>query len=377
MDRAGSPESRRPIAILVSSLAGGGAQRAMVMLARGLADRGHPVDFIASQAVGPFLEDLPRSVRLVDLAAPRVLRALPRLVRYLRRERPRALISALDYVNVVAIVARDLARTGTPVVITEQNTPSALAPNTRTWRAQNLPRLIRLFYPRADRVIAVSEGVHQDLTDNLGVPEERVEIIYHAVLGSELRKRSQEPLDHPWFQEGAPPAIVAVGRLDRQKDYPTLLHAFARVRSQRDARLVILGEGPLRAETEALVAELGLANDVELPGFVRNPYAFLSRARVFALSSLCEGLPTVVIEALYCGANLVCTDCPSGPREILQGDRYGRLVPVGDVPALADALRAALDEERATPPREAWHPYTVDAVAQEYEALLERLAAGS
>ena len=373
----GSPSmnhERAPVAIFTSSLDSGGAQRAMVMLARGLAARGHAVDFLAARAHGPFRDWLPESARLVDLASERVLPTLPGLIRYLRRERPRALISALDYVNLVAIAARRLAGVSTPVVITEQNTPSALAPLVHTRRGRHLLSGIRFGYPRADRVIAVSEGVRADLVHEIGIPDEKVDVIFHAVLGEELSARAAEPVDHPWFLPGAPPVVVAIGRLSAQKDYPTLIRAFARLRQEREARLVILGDGPLRSEIEGEIDRHGLTKDVWLAGFVDNPYAYLARASVFALSSLCEGLPTVVIEALYCGCRIVSTDCPSGPSELLDGGRHGRLVPMEDPAAFAQGLGDALDGTLPPPVPESWQPYRVEAVARRYEALLDELA---
>lgn len=371
---ARTPMKDGPVSILVSSLAGGGAQRAMVMLAQGLAERGLPVDLVAFRGEGPFAREIPDAVTLVDLESRRVLTGIPSLVSYLRRARPRALISALDYVNVAAVIARGLARTGTPVIVTEQNTPSVLAQHTDDPSSRWVTSLIPHFYPRADRIIAVSEGVKKDLTGPYGIDPSRVDVIVHAVIGDRLEAEAREPLDDPWFAEGAPPVVVAVGRLSRQKDYPTMLRAFAAVRREREARLLILGEGPFRDETEACVRELGLEDDVRLPGFVENPYAVLSRAALFAMSSTCEGLPTVMIEALRCGAPIVSTDCPSGPREILEEGRYGRLVDVGDAPGLAAAMLAALAEGASEPPREAWLPYTVGVVAEHYHRLLDELA---
>ena len=375
-----SPKTRAPssdadrIAIFTSSLDSGGAQRAMVMLARGLAARGHGVDFLAARARGPFREWLPEGCRLIDLQSERVLPTLPGVVRYLRGTRPRALISALDYVNLVAIAAQRIARVRAPVIVTEQNTPSALAPLVHTRRGRHLLRGIRLGYPRADRVIAVSEGVREDLVDALGIPDEKVDVIFHAVLGDELAQRSAEPVDHPWFLPGAPPVVVAIGRLSSQKDYPTMIRAFARVRQERDARLVILGDGPLRGEVENEIEAHGLGKDVWLAGFVENPYAYLAKSSVFALSSLCEGLPTVVIEALYSGCRIVSTDCPSGPNELLDGGRFGRLVRMGDDAAFAQGVIDALDGEVPAPPVESWQPYRVETVAERYEALLDELA---
>jgi glycosyltransferase involved in cell wall biosynthesis len=197
-------------------------------------------------------------------------------------------------------------------------------------------------YLAADGITAVSQGIAEDLVCSFGLPRERVTTIYNPVVTPELLAQAQAPLDHPWFAPDAPPVILGVGRLHPQKDFPTLLRAFARVRAVRVVRLVILGEGEQRAALQQLVAELGLTKDVALPGFVGNPFAYMARAGVFVLSSAYEGLPGVLIQALACGCPVVSTDCPSGPGEILEQGAYGPLVGVGDVAALAQAMLALL-----------------------------------
>ncbi|MCZ6872143.1 MAG: glycosyltransferase, partial [bacterium] len=186
----------------------------------------------------------------------------------------------------------------------------------------------------------------------------------------ETRKKVQAPLVHPWFEPGCPPVLLAVGRLAKQKDFGTLLRAFARLRRSQPARLLILGEGPERPALETLVRELGLEQDVRLPGFVDNPYAYMARASAFVLSSLWEGLPTVLVEALFCGAPVVATDCPSGPREILRGGELGGLVPMRDPVALADSMQMALAGKIPRPTRESWQSYTVETVVDRYIAIL-------
>jgi glycosyltransferase involved in cell wall biosynthesis len=233
-----------------------------------------------------------------------------------------------------------------------------------------VPHLVKRFYPWADVVAGNSQGVAEDLRRVTGLPRERVRILHNPVVTPELQEKARLPVNHPWFGAGQPPVVLAVGRLTKQKDFPTLIRAFARVRQSRPARLIILGEGPDYAQLEALVCELGLKKDVALPGFVENPYAFMSRASLYVLSSRWEGLPTVLIEALYCGPPVVATDCPSGPKEILADGRHGALVPVGDVEALAEAIEAGLAGETPPPAQESWHPYSVEAVVAQYVGLL-------
>jgi glycosyltransferase involved in cell wall biosynthesis len=164
--------------------------------------------------------------------------------------------------------------------------------------------------------------------------------------------------------------LIAVGRLQIQKDYPTLLRAFAQVRQKRPVRLLILGEGKERPMLEELIKTLGVEEDVSLPGFVMNPFAYMARASLFVLSSRWEGLPTVLIEAMCCGTPVVSTDCPSGPREILREGQYGQLVPVGEPTALARAIETTLDAKASSPPPESWRPYELDTVVSQYSRLL-------
>jgi glycosyltransferase involved in cell wall biosynthesis len=363
------PQKR--IAIFMPSLFGGGGQRSMVNLANGMAESGYAVDLVLAQMEGPFLSEVRSPVRVVDLKASRALTSLPALVRYLRSEQPEAMLSVFGYVNIIASWAWRLAGVRTRLLLNEQNTVSQESGNSSKWRGRLVPWLIKRFYPWANGIVVVSHGVRDDMAQLTKIPLERITVIYNpSVVGAEVWDKAQAPLDHPWFKPGQPPVLVAVGRLQMQKDYPTLLHAFAQVRKNRPVRLLILGEGKERPMLEELIKELGLEQDISLPGFVMNPYAYMARASLFVLSSRWEGLPTVLIEALCCGTPVVSTDCPSGPREILKDGKYGQLVPVGDVDALARAIEAALNNKAPRPPSESWRPYDLENVVNQYINLL-------
>lgn len=339
--------SQARLAIFLPSLRGGGAERIMVTLANGFAERGYPIDLVLASAEGPYLKDVTSQVRVVDLRAGRVIKSLWPLARYMRRERPSALLSALNHANVVTMLARRVARVPVRLVVSEHSTPSAAASGTQPRRASVVHTAMRWLYPRADAIVAVSNGVADDLARFARLPRDRLTTIYNPIDIARVQQLADTPLDHPWFVPGQPPVVLGIGRLAEPKDFPTLLRAFARLRAVRPARLMILGEGELRDELETLAAELGLSADaVTFPGFVDNPFAYLRRAALFVLSSRWEGLPGVLIEALACGAAVVATDCPSGPAEILEDGRWGRLVPVGDVERLA----AAMAEVLSTPP---------------------------
>ncbi len=363
-----------PIAFFLPSVRGGGAQRVIVNLAQGMVERGLPVDMVLATADGVFLDHLPAEVRLVDLGAGRLVRSLLPLIRYLRRERPRILVSSMTHANLIALWAARLAGRSTPVMVTVHNTMSESTPNQGALGGRLSLPLLRAFYPWADSIVAVSRGAADDLARTTGLPRERVEVIYNPVITPAAQALARETPDHAWFGAGQPPVILGVGRLTRQKDFPTLVRAFAEVRRRCPARLIILGEGEDRPELERLIAELGLRDDVALPGFRDNAMAYMAGSAVFVLSSAWEGLPTVLIEALAAGTRVVSTDCPSGPREILQDGRLGALVPVGDVPSLARAILAALNTPADAAPQEALEAFTHEAAVDNYLRVIGQCA---
>ena len=279
---------------------------------------------------------------LLSASPPGVIACVPALADYLRRERPDALYSALVYSNVAALWAVRLAGVGTRVVVSERNAIAARIAVDRRRRTRRIPALVRRFYPRADAVACVSRGLAQEVARVAGLPEHAVHACYNPVVTGRFAAPPATP-PHPWLAEGQPPVVLGVGKLKPQKGFDTLLHAFAQLRVEREARLVLLGRGPQEARLRALARELGVQDDVELPGFVADPFAWMFHAGVFALSSRFEGLPGVLIQALACGCPVVASDCEHGPREILEGGRYGPLVPVDDAPALARAMATVLD----------------------------------
>ncbi len=331
-----------PLSVFIPSLRGGGAERVMVALANGFAARGLGVDLVLVKAEGPYLDDVAPGVRVVDLGARRVLSSLPALVGYLRRERPCVLLSAMNHVNVVALLARRLAQVSTRVVVSEHANFSQWRQHATPLQSYIITPLMCWTYPWADNVVAVSSGVADDLAPVIGLTRASIAMVHNPVVSEDMLAYANAPLDHPWFAPTAPPVVLGVGRLTAQKDFDSLLRAFAKLRQKRQARLMILGEGELRSKFEALIEALGLSADVALPGFQSNPLAYMRRASLFVLSSRFEGFGNVLVEAMACGTPVVSTDCPSGPAEILEDGKWGRLVPVGDVGALADAMLATL-----------------------------------
>ncbi|WP_295431013.1 glycosyltransferase [uncultured Thiodictyon sp.] len=337
------PPAPGPLAVFASFSGTGGVERMLINLIRGFVDLGQAVDLVLVRAESPHLGRLPEAVTRIELTTNHTLLAAPALARYLRARRPAALLAAKDRAGRTAVLARALAGTGTPLALrlgTHLSTAMAGRAAVSRW-LRYLP--IRLLYPRLDRIIAVSTGVAQDTARIARLPAASIAVIRNPVITPELAVQAARPCPHPWLNAPGPPVICAAGRLQRQKDFPTLIRAFARVRAGRDCRLLILGEGNARPALAALIAELGLGEQVALVGFQSNPYRYLARAALFVLSSAWEGSPNVLTEALALGVPVVATDCPSGPAEVLDGGRFGPLVPVGAVDAMAAAMAATLD----------------------------------
>lgn len=335
------------LSIFAPSLAGGGAERVVCLVAGGLAARGVDVTLVLCQASGSYLADVDSRVRVVDLGASSMPQALLPLVRHLREARPTALLAAMSHANVTAALAHCIARSRARLILSEHAHLSSVLTAHPGWRMRATALMMRWTYPRADRIVSVSDGVTTDLLQRIPLDTRRVVTIYNPVVDDTLRARAKAQPACTWLSAQAPcdpPVVLAAGRLVPQKDFATLIEAFALLRHTRPARLLILGEGDLRAPLTAQVARLGLENDVALPGFEPNPFSAMRAAQLFVLSSRFEGLGCVLIEAMACGTPVVSTDCPSGPHEVLEGGRWGRLVPVGDVKALAAAMAAALDD---------------------------------
>ena len=358
----------RRIALFSPSLVGGGAERVMLHLARGFVERGIQVDLVLAQAIGAYLSEVPPQTRLVDLGASRVLTSLPRLVGYLRRERPGAMLSAQNHANVIALWANRIADVETRLVVCEVN----MAGNEAGLKNRLMLYLMRQSYPFATGIVAVSQGVAVDLARIVRLPREKINVIYNPIVEAELQEKAKEPVEHAWFVRGEPPIILGVGRLVWHKDFFTLIRAFAQVRRNSPARLMILGEGEQRPELERLIRELGLTRDVSLPGFRNNPYAYMAKAAVYTLSSVSEGLPTALIEALALGTPVIATDCESGPREILAGGKYGQLTPVGDVNALTIAICNVIQHGKYSNPQKDWlNTFSLDTCISRYLRMMQ------
>jgi len=359
------------IAVFASFSGKGGVERMLVNLCEGLLAAGCAVDLVLVKSKSEHLQGLSPGVNVVKLKSSHTFGSVFGLAAYLRRVRPDAMLAAKDRAGRTAIAARRLSGVPTRIVFRLGTTLSAALEGKSPLRKWLWYLPMRLIYPAADGIVAVSGGVADDLSQITGLPPERFQVIPNPVITPRLAEMAREEVDHPWLSKGELPVVLGVGRLTRQKDFPTLVRAFARVREKTPCRLILLGEGRDRQALEALAADLGVKEDVDLPGFAPNPYAWLSRASLFVLSSAWEGSPNALTEALALGTPVVSTDCPSGPREILAGGRVAPLVPVGDVEQMARAMEKVLAEP---PGREALvgaaEAYTVENSSRRYLELL-------
>jgi glycosyltransferase involved in cell wall biosynthesis len=357
------------IAIFMGSFGGGGIERITAHLAHGLVKLDIKVDLILNRNDSTHLWRMPSNIRIIDLKQPRLSMSLPALVRYLRQERPTALLAADHYLNEIALLGKYFAGVQTRVIVAEHNQLSKTTQSTGKLKARIAPIFARFLYPWADEIVAVSYGVAKDLAHTASLPLERIKTIYNPVITAELLISAQEPVEHAWFNSDVP-VILGVGKLEAQKDFPNLIRAFAKVKQVKQTRLVILGWGPDRPQLEVLIQELGLQDDVDLPGYVQNPYAYMARSSVFVLSSAWEGLPTVLIEAMALGIPIVSTDCKSGPSEILANGKYGYLTPVADSDALAEAILQVLAGNPKVVDAGWLDQFSLEAATQKYLQVL-------
>lgn len=403
---------RQRLAFLLPNLGGGGVQRNALITASALRSRGYQVEMVLCSEKGPLFQKIPDAITrtildrapgwrgrmhallgnpslLPALGLPvlaagkpsRTLRYLPALTNYLKHSQPDVLFAATTYQNIEAVMARNAARVNTRIAVTQSTNFSSWHQVSGEWRRRHLLPLLRRSYTRADAIIAVSNAVADDLASYARLDRKRISTIYTPLVPSNIQEQAAEPAEHPWFDNQDIPVILAVGRPGRAKDYPTLLRAFALLHKKHRARLIILGEArdphksqERKGKLQALISELGISEDVDMPGYTHNPYRYMARASLLVLSSVYEGFPSVVPEALACGCPVVSTRCPGGVAEALDEGRYGKLVPVGDDRAMADAIKTTLDE---TPQRdlliERGSSFSIQRSTNAYEALVASL----
>lgn len=367
----------RHVVLYVPDLSAGGAERAALNLLEALPGPDLRVTLLLNRREGPLLATLPPGAAVVSLEARRTLLAVPRLAAFLRRERPDVLISYLEFNNIAAIWANRMAGRPTKIVASHHVTMSSFNGNAQSLKRRLVPLLYQLSLPVADHVVAVSRGVAQGMPQSLG-RRSRLSVIENPIVRARYREMAAASLGHPWFAQDQPPIVLGVGRLVPQKNFSLLLEAFSLVAARRPARLVLLGEGPLREQLLMQIERLGLGQCATILPVDPNPWPYMKGARAVVLSSLYEGFGNVLVEAMAVGTPVVSVDCPDGPAEILGNGRWGRLVPLGDAPALAAAIAETLDNPGDAEGRRARAmAFSAQSIAARYRTLIDGLLFGS
>lgn len=365
------------ISFFIPSMDGGGAERVILNLVNGLSQyKEISVDLILSKAKGKYLNDVSENVRIIDLQNKRTIASLYGLIKYLNKEIPDVLISAVTHANIVAVLAKLIVKKNIKVILTQHNMLSNALKQSNKIFSVLFSVAILLIYPRANKIITVSKNIEQDIISKFKINKKKVKTIYNPIMEKKIMEKSIEPLNHKWFTTDSPPVILSVGRLHPVKDYPTLIRSFKRLRERVEVKLIILGDGDLRGDLIALSKELGVENDVQILGFVENPYQYMARAKVLVLTSIYEGFGNVIVEALGCGTPVVSTNCPGGVSEILDNGKYGSLVPVGDEESLSNAIFDVLEKPHFDSRNERLkraQVFSVNNILKEYMLLIESI----
>jgi len=358
------------LAIFLPSLEDGGAERAMLLFATQANIMGHTVDLVCINAKGSLAELVPTGINLVDLKVRHLILAFAPLRRYLNRSRPNVVFSTIIQANLALVVASRFLK-NRPLIILRESI-SLLSDRNSSLARRLFYLLTPYFYPMADAIIAVSHGVAEELKKVAPRTDSKVHVLPTPSITPEMFVKAAIPLAP--IRRTPEDFILGIGRLLPQKNFERLIRAYAIVRESLDVHLIILGEGPERPRLEALIAHYGLRDDVHLLGFVSNPFPYLKAAKVFALSSDFEGMPSVLVQAMALGTPVVATNCPHGPAELLENGKLGRLVPLDDDKAFAQALiRAYLDPPSGELMNSATNRYDAAIATEGYMGLIDRL----
>lgn len=357
--------NEKKICFFAPNLLGGGAERVISILSSHFAENGYKVDLVLANAVGPYLANIPDLVKVIDLKCEKVLWSLPKLVKYLRIHQPDIMFTSQMHSSTIGLWAVKLAGVKTRVFIRQ---PTMLMPfhDNKSWASKIRQRVFLTTANLADKVIVTSDAMAKEFLSLSKVLKSNVEIVYNPVPIKEIENKSLKRIEHSWFKKGEPPVILAAGRLAAVKDFQTLIKAFAIVKKATPAHLIILGEGTLRNELEHLIEMLNISEFVQMPGFVENPYQYMKNADVFVLSSLWEGFPNGMIEAMACGVAIVATDCDGGTSEILEYGKWGKLVPIKSEVRMAKAILETLAADNLPNVLERVDSFSIESIREKY-----------
>lgn len=314
----------------------GGVGRLTINLASEMMQQGYQIDLFLTMYQGNYLKDIPKEVKVIK-GKGGALKSMVTFANYIRDDKPDVIISSRDYLNLINILVTKLVRAKTKVIASVHVDYSGMPKQRQSYRIKALNFILKKLYPKADRIVAVSNGVAKDFSLRYNYPLDKIEVIYNPTYLEENylieRKMKYETFFHTEL-----PIVIGVGRLNDQKNFSLLIEAFEVVSKQIESKLIILGEGSNRPKLEKIIADKKLINNVFLPGFVPNPIDYIKKSNVFVMSSSWEGFGNVIIEAMGTGISVVTTDCPSGPAEILNNSKYGKLVPMNNKKEMANAI---------------------------------------
>ncbi|MGE7636516.1 glycosyltransferase [Peribacillus frigoritolerans] len=360
------------VTMFIPSMTGGGAERIVANLLNNFDPNFYNLSLVVLKSGTSY--QLPRYVKVDVLRSNNLKSVLPELINYFKNNKIDLLISHMSLTNIVALLAMRTSKRKFPIIAVEHSTASIKYKSEGAIR-RFIPMLMKFTYRWAERIVCVSKASSQDLTSILKFENNKILTIYNPVVSDEIIKKKNEDVHHKWLDNTNLKVIIGIGRFEKVKNFPLLIDSFNKVyETNNKTRLLILGEGKERQVLEEKIADLHLEEVIDMPGFVSNPYAYLGKASLFVLSSNFEGLPTVIIESLACGTPIVSTDCPSGPREILNNGEYGKIVPVNNVEALAQAILEQLNtkhnnkrlEDRA-------NDFTIEKSVSNYNELIKSI----
>jgi len=362
------------ISFFIPSMEGGGAERVILNLVNSLCEYDDvTIELVLSEAKGKYMGSISKKVKIINLENNRTLTSLFSLIKYLNRNTPDILISAITHANVIAVLAKIISRKDIKVILTQHTILSNSLKLSNKIFAMLFLKLIEKTYPLVSKIVTVSKYIEQDTIKIINIEKNKVQTIYNPIMAKNIIKQSLVNLDHDWFSSESPPVILSVGRFTKVKDFATLLHSFKLLREKINARLIILGEGEQRDNLISLAKELGIEKDVQMPGFVENPYQYMARSKVFILTSIYEGFGNVLVEALGCGTSVISTNCPGGVSEILDNGKYGSLVPIGSAELISAELFNVINNEQEVTLAERLkraEVFTVEKITKEYMELI-------
>lgn len=361
------------ISVFLPNLAGGGAEHVAVRIANELAAQGRLVDLVLVQAKGAYISKVSDKVNIVDLKFSgrfSTIKSLPRLIKYLRKNKPNILFSTLFRANTISALAIRLARVNTKLILRHPNMLYPEGGKRLSFYSRVSKKLAIWAAKKADVLVLTSKAMKGELLEHSDFDGSKVKIIHNPVPIDEIQLKAKEKSGHEWLDNKNVPVVLAVGRLSYQKNFESLIRAFAGLRERRESRLIILGEGEERAKLENLVEEFKIQEYVSMPGFVSNPYSYMSRCDVFVLPSRWEGFPNVLVEAMACGAKVIATDCPGGAAEILENGKWGSLIPVNEFEALVRSLSAGVQTNKRFDVSSRVEDFSVEYIVEKYIRVL-------